>query len=411
MCLPCCAAGAIAPAFPLYENSTGAPVVWIKLDFIIAPMIPTVNAAGEKTMPIVSQRLSPFGLLTSAFCLGLLASPLPAQEPTSLSGPTVAAFDCSHPPLDASEPDPPFLDPANAGQNLPNGSSSVLSHPGMFGDLLVIEAVRPVAGGNVLAAVPPVAFVSSFKISENESPRPLDRVFVTGSFYSGVDRSLFAPGGPAPNVYREMLGFEKTFLQGDASVGVRLPYFQLTGDPQIQETRIDDVSVLFKYAYVNNRATGNVCSAGLVVTAPTGPGLHLLGQSMVNPTYFQLWHGGIWNWHDLFVQHFIALAVPTDARDVTLFFKSVAFGYWLYRTNDPDRVLTAIVPDAELHLNTPLNHRGLGSTPIGFPDALDFTGGFYFFFRRAVLGVAAGAPLTGPKPYDYEVNTNLNFRF
>ena len=72
---------------------------------------------------------------------------------------------------------------------------------------------------------------------------------------------------------------------------------------------------------------------------------------------------------------------------------------------------TAIVPDAELHLSTPLNHRGLGSTPIGFPDILDFTGGFYFFFRRAVLGVAAGAPLTGPKPYDFEVNTNLNFRF
>jgi hypothetical protein len=131
----------------------------------------------------------------------------------------------------------------------------------------------------------------------------------------------------------------------------------------------------------------------------------------VNPTYLQPWHGGIWNWRDLFVQHFIALAVPTDARDPTLFFKSVAVGYWLYRTNEPGRMLTAIVPDAELHLNTPLNHRGLGSLPIGFPDALDFTGGCYFFFRRAVLGIAVGAPLTGPKPYDYEVNTNLNFRF
>jgi hypothetical protein len=278
----------------------------------------------------------------------------------------------------------------------------------MFGDLLVIEAVRP---GNGLSAVLPVAFLSSFKISENESARPLDRVFVTGNFYSAVERPLFSSGNTAPNIYREMFGFEKTFLQGDASVGVRLPYFQVTGDPQIQETRIDDVSVLFKYAYVNNRATGNVCSGGLVVTAPTGPSLHLAGQSAVNPTYFQPWHGGIWNWRDLFVQHFIALAVPTDARDPTLFFKSVAVGYWLYRTNEPGRLLTAVVPDAELHLNTPLNHRGLDSMPIGFPDALDFTGGFYFFFRRAVLGIAVGAPLTGPKPYDYEVNSNLNFRF
>jgi hypothetical protein len=371
-------------------------------------MIPTGNAAEEKTMPSLSSRLSPFGLFRIVFCLGLLVRPLSAQEPSPISGPPVTPYNGNLLPPGATEIEPLFSDPSNTAQPHPNEPSVTLPHPGMFGDLLVIEAIRP---GGGLSAVLPVAFLSSFKVSENESARPLDRVFVTGNFYSGVERSLFTSGSSIPNVYREMFGFEKTFLQGDASVGVRLPYFQVTGDPQIQETRIGDVSVLFKYAYVNNRVNGNVCSGGLVVTAPTGPNLHLAGQSAVNPTYLQPWHGGIWNWRDLFVQHFLALAFPTDARDPTLFFKSMAVGYWLYRTNEPGRLLTAIVPDAELHLNTPFNHRGLGSTPIGFPDALDFTGGFYFFFRRAVLGVAAGAPLTGPKPYDYEVNTNLNFRF
>jgi hypothetical protein len=296
--------------------------------------------------------------------------------------------------------------PASPSQPAEPTSPFALYPPGMFGDLLAILPVRPPSGG----AAPPVAFLSSFKISENESPRPLDRVFLVGNYYDNVDRALLAPGATA-NVFREMIGFEKTFLQGDASIGVRLPYFQLTGAPGLGETRIGDLSVLLKYAFVNNRATGNLFSGGLVVTAPTGPSLPLPGQSAVNPTIFQPWIGGIWNWKDLFVQNFTAVAIPTDARDVALFFKSIGVGYWLYRTDDPERFLRALAPQAELHLSTPLNHRGLDSRPIGFPDTLDFTGGCYFFLRRAVLGLGVGAPLTGPKPYDFQVTANLNYCF
>src|SRR6185437_4098042 len=271
-----------------------------------------------------------------AACLFLLASSLQAQEPAAI--PALGA------PIAA---DPLFLDPPASAPACPDKSAFTLYPPGMFGDLLVIEAVRHVGGGNVLAADPPVAFISSFKIAENESPRPLDRVFLTGNFYSGVDRSFLAGTGVAtPNVYREMLGFEKTFLQGDASVGMRLPYFQLTGDPQLAETRIGDVSVILKYAFLNDRSTGKLLSGGLVLTAPTGQGLPLPGQSTVNPLIVQPWVGGIWNWKSLFVQNFMSVAVPTDARAVALFFKSVSVGYWLYRTNDPSRIVSAIVPDA-----------------------------------------------------------------
>jgi hypothetical protein len=277
----------------------------------------------------------------------------------------------------------------------------------MFGDLLLAEPVRRTGTGPTA----PVAFRSSFKIAENETPRPLDRVFLTGNYYGNVDHSLFASSGGRVNVYREMLGFEKTFLNGDASVGVRLPYFQLTGSPGLSETRIGDVSFLFKFAFFNDRSTGKLASAGVVLTAPTGPSLPLAGQSRVNPAFIQPWIGSIWNWKNLFVQNFLSVAVPTDARDATWFFKDVSVGYWLYRTEEASRFLTAIVPDAELHLNSPLNHNGQGSLPIGLPDVLDFTGGCYFFLRRAVLGVGVGTPLTGPKPYDYLVTTNLNFRF
>lgn len=324
-------------------------------------------------------------------CLVLLASALHAQTPA------------------AADADPPFVEPAACDPAPSAPSALALYPPGMFGDFLVIAPVRTATPGGVAASLP-VAFASSFKIAENESPRPLDRVFLTGNFYDNVDRAVLAPG-PAPNVYREMIGFEKTFLGGDASVGVRLPYFQMAGDPRLSETRIGDVSVLLKYAFVNNRDTGNLASGGVVLTAPTGPGLPIAGQSTVNPMYVQPWLGSVWNWKALFVQNFVSLAVPTDARDATWFFKDISVGYWLYRSNDPNRFLTAIVPDAELHLNSPLNHHGSGSLPIGFPDVLDFTGGCYFYFRKALLGIAAGAPLTGPKPYDFQVLINLNYRF
>jgi hypothetical protein len=331
------------------------------------------------------------GMLLSA---GLLAAG--ETDPTALF--PLRTADTTSPPAAV----PSCEEPASA---TPFG----LYPPGMFGDLMTILPQRSPAGG--IAVSRPVAFLSSFKISENETPRPLDRVFLTGNYYNDAARPFRGSGDSIANVYREMIGFEKTFLSGDASIGLRLPYFQLSGDPRLTETHIGDLSVLFKFAFFNDRATGNLVSAGLVVTAPTGKGLPLAGQSTVNPTFVQPWFGSIWNWNNLFVQNFIAVAVPTDSRDVALFFKDVSVGYWLYRNGDPGRILSAIAPQAELHLNTPLNHRGLDHLPIGFPDTLDFTGGCYFFFRHAVFGIGAATPLTGPKPYDFQVMMNLNYRF
>jgi len=95
------------------------------------------------------------------------------------------------------------------------------------------------------------------------------------------------------------------------------------------------------------------------------------------------------------------------ARDVTLLFNDVGVGYWLYRNNRPDSLISGIAPVTELHVNTPLNHRGLDHFPIGFQDSVNFTGGAYVYLHKAVFGVAVGRPLTGPKPYDYEVNATF----
>jgi hypothetical protein len=308
------------------------------------------------------------------------------------------------------------------------GAGAELDAP-VFGDLIGIIGGRVVflpAGvtppahvriatisGNRTAVIAPLPFRSAFKITENESPRPTDRVFFNYNYYNNVDRIFQGIPGTNANLHRETIGFEKTFLNGDASFGMRLPFLQLDGSSSdFQDSHVDDLSMIFKYAFINNRETGNVLSAGLVLTAPTGEGLHIEGESTIHSTVFQPFLGFIYHFdRNLYLQGFSSLAAPSDGRDVTIFFNSLAAGYHVYRGDGPDTWVRSIVPVAEFHVNTPLNHRGSQQTPLGFDDSVDFTAGVYVQFRRAVLGIAVCTPLTGPKPYDVEAAANLNIHF
>ncbi len=297
---------------------------------------------------------------------------------------------------------PPVVTPPPDNTNNPptNVSAARGSRPGeaqlVAGDRIVLAAAVP--------------WRTSFKIGENESPLPTDRVFLTYNYYNDVDVQQL--GLSRSDLHREMIGFEKTFLDGNASFGVRLPFLQLTGSKDLEDTHIDDLTMIFKYAFLLDRATGNVLSGGLVLTAPTGERIRINGETAINSTVFQPFVGFIYNLNrDVFFQGFSSVAAPTDARDVTVFFNSVGTGYHLYRNPDPNALLRELVPVAELHVNTPLNHRGSATQPIGYADSVDFTGGCHFIFRRATAGIAFGTPLTGPKPYEFEVLANVNFRF
>jgi hypothetical protein len=68
-------------------------------------------------------------------------------------------------------------------------------------------------------------------------------------------------------------------------------------------------------------------------------------------------------------------------------------------------VLTGVAPTLELHLNDPLNHRGVlrFADPAGTPDVVDLTAGMNFVLcQRARLALGVVTPLTGPKPFDVE---------
>jgi hypothetical protein len=350
-----------------------------------------------------------------------MPTPTPAPTPTPVrptpegQTPQVPSFDVTTPGADvgARVPVDAFAQAGEAGTQ-----PAASYNPNVFGDLIGLSGTRNLllpgkVSGTAFQPVQvrvPVASRGAFKIADNENARPADRVYFGYNFYSDVNRRINSPLVPNADVHRETLGFEKAFLDGGASFGLRLPYNQLSGDTAFEDAHIGDLSAIVKYAFVNDRRTGNVLSGGLVVTAPTGEDFPIAGQSPLHSTILQPFLGYVYNFDNFYLQGFSSLAVPTDARDVTFFFNDVAFGYWLVR-NDGRDGRTGIVPTLELHVNTPLNHRGALVTPIGFSDQVNVTGGVHFLLPRVIIGAAVGTPLVGPKPYDVEAICTLNYRF
>ena len=301
------------------------------------------------------------------------------------------------------------------------------------------------AASATFSLLAPVTGLGAFKVAENASPMPQDRVFSTYNYFDDIrapqsgaiapmnttqittttgapvrgvttvttsTTNTFIPGLPSvsANLNREVFGFEKTFLNGNASVELRVPLLQQNSSVDgFASKDIGDLTIIGKYALLLDRDTGNVFSLGLAVTAPTGPSIPTIDGNL-HPTLLQPWFGYIWNADKFYVQAFHSLVVPTDSRDVTLLFNDVGINYWLYR-GDPNRVLNFIVPMAEVHVTTPLNHRDVNSL-IVVPDIVVFTGGVHLgLFRNGTLSVGVAAPVTGPRPFNVEAFVQLNWRF
>jgi hypothetical protein len=258
--------------------------------------------------------------------------------------------------------------------------------------------------------LPAASRYSGIQITDNDSPRPTDRLYFGYQFYSDAGASLNPLGGS--DIQRQMAGFETTFLDGDASLGLRIPYLQQYGPGTYATQTVGDLSVLFKYAFLNNLVTGDVASVGLVVTTPTGGGddIFLLdGTRAPHSTLFQPWVGGVKVAENGYVQGITNLIVPTDSRDPTVFGASVGAGYFLYR-NPEAAFLTGITPRAEVHLRTPFNQRDPNGL-VYFPDQVNVNGGVTFRFPGASLNAGVSVPVVGPRPWAIEAMSYLNVNF
>src|SRR5262249_23541704 len=115
---------------------------------------------------------------------------------------------------------------------------------------------------------------------------------------------------------------------------------------------------------------------------------------------------------NLYVQGFSSISIPTDGADATLLLNDIAVGYFAYRTTEADALVRYVVPTVELHVTTPLNHRGTQNEPIGVQDIFDVTfGATVGLGSSSSLGVGVVVPFTGPTPFDIEAQAFLNYRF
>jgi hypothetical protein len=333
------------------------------------------------------------------------------------------------------------------------------------GELVPVPVIVTVPIGTQTTAAPtlvttlarvPILSRGAFKIGENESPVPEDRFILTYNGYSGVPGALAAPPGsifnttpglpistafvqtgtgpragqpvlvaqdliaggtptlvqtvvPSPNtfVHREVIGFEKTFFDGTASVGVRAPFFQQQGDGSLAGSDFGDLTFVFKYLAWTNGP--DALTAGLAVTAPTGPSIPTV-EGDIHSTILQPFVGARVQSGDLFALAFSSVAFPTDSRDVTILFNDLAVGFVMH-LSDPAGLVQWVAPTAEVHITTPLAHRN-GTGVISVPDLVVLTEGVEVGFGAgASVNLGVAVPVTGPRPFDLEAILQLNFRY
>lgn len=381
--------------------------------------------------------------------------------------PETARPETGKPPADQAQQDPtqPQTDAFN--QTPESGTEAAQSaNPQMIGDFIGYQVCRKVPVSRSVTSqsvstfvispgLPPIISFGSpststsqqsvtlcetiasrggFKIADNESPRPMTRVFGTYTFYNnlgGEDTFLpplntstpvgpntvvntTAPGllvtGGGGDAHREVFGFEYAMFGNAASVGIRAPIFQQNGDGSFDQDDFGDLSVVLKYALVNDPYTGNVFCGGLVVTAPTGPEIHTIDGD-IHSTLLQPYIGYLLNGGPFYVHGFMSVAIPTDTDDVTVMFNDIGLGYYLMGY-DPMSLISFVVPTFEVHVTTPLDNHDHDVSGIFVPDIVVLTGGVHFGVgASSVLTTGIGVPVTGPQPYDIQAFAQLNFRF
>jgi hypothetical protein len=292
----------------------------------------------------------------------------------------------------------------------------------MLGDMAPpfgrLQALAAGVGANAVR----LPWVRGYKMADNQTPWPVNRAFVAFNFYDDINIGSAAGATLRQiRVYREFFGVEQTFLEDrNASIGLRLPLNSISAKSTVpgmggSSTAVGDLTVYGKYAFCYDRERGDVNMAGLAITPPTGP-KEFAGASYTrarNPLYFQPFVGYVRSFDRFFLQGFTGINVPTDRHVVTILYNDIGFGYYLLRSADPHRLISAIVPTMEVHVNTPLNHRGTFSAvrdPGATFDVVDLTFGLGIWFRsRTLVSVGFAEPVTGPRPFAGEFVLLLNY--
>ncbi len=268
--------------------------------------------------------------------------------------------------------------------------------------------------------------VRGFKISENQSPVPQDRVFFSMNAYQDVnaklDRDFEAPFKKV-QIYNYNWGFEKTFNNGMGSFGLLLPLNNITSQPTAKllntagtSTAPGNLTLFLKHVFYVDLPTGSLVSGGLAISPQTAA-TNFAGAKYLranNTTTIQPYFAYLFNIDRFYIHGFNSIDVPYDYNQPTMLYNDIGVGYFLFRNEDKNGFISAIAPTFEAHANIPLNHRDPFNRldNFGSPDIVNLTSGLNVAFRKtSVLTFGVSAPVTGPRPFSLESQILLNVYF
>ena len=257
----------------------------------------------------------------------------------------------------------------------------------------------------------PLYVRGGFQIAQNDAPRPSTRVFTSYRYYDQILAGTNPPDTPRLQLHQELFGAEYAFADRRFSVGVRIPTNQFVGENYLTDSGVGDVTFVGKGVVCEDLLTGDLLSAGMAITVPTGnvPFADTITGRTVHSTLFQPFAGYVLTAGDFYTQGFHAVVVPTDSDDIAAYSLSAASGLVAYR--NPGGWVSAVVPVLEMNLNMSLGRRTVRDDPVGFADQFSVQGGLHSVFRdAAVLGVSAGLPVTGPRLYSLQIAVQFSMR-
>ncbi|MFM9115848.1 MAG: hypothetical protein ACKOU6_06765 [Planctomycetota bacterium] len=306
----------------------------------------------------------------------------------------------------------------------------------------------------------PLAAGRSFRVAENNRPRPADRIYFTyHAFQNALSQSVLVPPSPPivlsdSNVNLYTVGLEKTFGDGRNSVEVRVPMLgAIELDNGLGNTvrsgTLGDITLFLKHLLYDDSQFA--LAAGVGIGLPTAS--DITGQSFgsdfrihTDAVHLMPYLGAMLRpTDDWFIQSFLQLDLATNGNPVTtaagpgnpadvlgkfteqnLLIANLSVGRWLYQREEG--VLQGVAAITELHYTTSItdaDNVGNVQNPFdtGFTianaynrvDVLNFTAGLHFQIGpMSNLRVACVTPLRSEAEnrwFDSEILVSFNRNF
>lgn len=292
---------------------------------------------------------------------------------------------------------------------------------------------------------------SRFKLAENQSPIPRNRVFYNFShFHNSVDDGV----GSNFNINRHTFGLEKTFLNGMTSAEIRIPFASTVGATQIvaagqpftEATEFGDIGWAGKVLLINGPIVQ--VSGGIAGSLPTAPDLEVIENNNMSRIENEAFHlgpfigvvvrpgsrltisGVVQMDFDLNGNGFYdvqgGLQSMGQIQDQNLFLASVSAAYWM-RQGQNQNLISDIAGIVELHFSTS-TVEGDFIVPTGYSpydranaiiategsttNILNLTGGVDLRMGpQNSIVIGAGVPLRSDAVQDSLFDTEIIFQF